>query len=138
MAMFIVSGANISYQCQNDTIDTFSGTTLVARDGYIKPQILAVKVDTYYDLICEYGSWNCTIMYRIMECESKGNPDTINIKDKHRTCNGSYGLMQLSCEHLTDYDIWNSWNDPAENIRVAYDVWKRQGYNAWKRCYNSL
>jgi len=46
-----VSWANIPYQCQNDTIDTFSGTTLVARDGYIKPQILAVKVDTYYDLI---------------------------------------------------------------------------------------
>lgn len=104
----------------------------------IKPTISGNLVFTDYDHIISKYDWDSTIMYRIMECESKSNPNAVNTRDRHRTCNGSYGLMQLSCEHLTDYGIWDSWNDPAENIRVAYDVWRRQGEGAWSNCYNSL
>ncbi len=134
-----MSGANTEIVSKSYENDTFTGSTLVQRDTYaMKGQVYAVKTDYYYELISQYDDWNSTIMYRIMECESKGNQDAVNTRDRHRTCNGSYGLMQLSCEHLTDYGIWDSWNDPAENIRVAYDVWRRQGEGAWFNCYQSV
>jgi uncharacterized protein YxeA len=89
------------------------------------------RIRRYESYLKEYDGWNANLMYKILKAESSGNPKKVNYKDKHRTCNGSYGLMQLSCEHLTDYDIWDSWDNPEENIRVAYEVWKRQGYEAW-------
>jgi hypothetical protein len=89
------------------------------------------RIRRYEGYLREYNGWNADLMLKILIAESEGNPKVINHHDRHRTCNKSYGLMQLSCEHLTDYDIWDSWDDPEENIRVAYEVWKRQGYEAW-------
>ena len=105
------------------------------RIPYYQNQVLAYKEDYNY-LISKYN-WDIATMSFILQCESSGNPKAPNEKDKHKTCNGSYGLMQLSCEHLTDYDIWDSWQDPAVNIDIAYKVWVRQGYGAWRNCYKS-
>jgi len=104
-----------------------------------RPQIgsLAYK-GTNYDYLLEKYDWDINIMSHILNCESGGNPEIPNYKDKHKTCIGSYGLMQLSCEHLTDYNIWDSWQDPAVNIDIAYKIWVRQGYGAWLNCYRGF
>lgn len=110
--------------------------TLVARGpGYIvtDPQILGSKfVENEYinDIIRKYD-WNAELMIRIMKAESGGNLNAVNAKDRHRTCKGSYGLMQISCEWLTKYNAWSSWNNAETNIAIAYKVWKIQGYRAW-------
>ena len=93
----------------------------------------------YYDLIKQY-SWNIDTAYEIMKCESSGNPEAVNWKDKHRGCNGSFGLFQVGCVHIGPYNITNHKElyDPETNIAVAYEVWKKQGWGAWKNCYNKI
>ena len=117
---------------------------------YTKYQVLGVMTDKvaykpnlsdkqYYDLIKQY-SWNIDTAYEIMKCESSGNPEAVNWKDKHRGCNGSFGLFQVGCVHIGPYNITNHKElyDPETNIAVAYEVWKSQGWNAWKNCYNKI
>lgn len=95
---------------------------------FVESEVLGSR--SYYDILKQYD-WDAETMYRVLLAESSGNPNAINHNDKHRTCRGSYGLMQLSCEHLANYGIWDSWDNPEENIRVSYNVWQKQGYRAW-------
>ena len=82
------------------------------------------------DIIARYD-WDAELMYKIAIAESEKNPNAINHKDEHRTCSGSFGIMQLSCENVEKYGIWDSWNNPEINISVAYKVWTSQGLRAW-------
>lgn len=64
-----------------------------------------------------------------MRAESGCNPQSINGQDNHKTCVGSYGLMQVACLH---YEDGQDKLDPATNINVAYGVYQRSnGYNPW-------
>jgi soluble lytic murein transglycosylase-like protein len=100
---------------------------------YVKPQFLSTKriVGDYYHLFTQYD-WDARLMYAIMMAESGGNPNAINYKDRHKGCNNSYGLMQLSCLHLGKYGLTiDNVFDAPTNIRVSYEIFKVQGLKAW-------
>ena len=85
----------------------------------------------YDHLIYQYD-WDARLMRAIFTAESQMNPNAINRKDKHKGCSGSYGIAQLGCVWFGKYGLTrDNWNDPETNIRVAYEVYKIQGLNAW-------
>jgi len=134
----VMSGANIEIVSKSYENDTFTGSTLVQRDTYaIKGQVYAVKTDYYYELISQYDDWNSTIMYRIMECESKGNPEAHNFS--HRTKDDSWGLFQINRYGKLSYRPSAEWlKVPENNVEYAYEIFKKQSYGAWKSCYQSV
>ena len=77
----------------------------------------------YEDLICSYP-WDCAKAYRVMLCESRGDPTAYNA--------GNYGLFQLNAIHRArvggDLSLFY---DPETNVRVAYDLWSAQGWAPW-------
>src|SRR5690242_4461912 len=58
---------------------------------------------------------------------------TFNEKAVHRNSDGStdYGLWQINSVHGFPELSSGAWADPAVNARLAYQVWKSQGWNAW-------
>lgn len=95
--------------------------------------------NTYYDLIDNY-SWDAEIAHRFMLCESSANPEATNWKDKHKGCNGSFGLFQIGCIHFKKYNItdYRELYDPERNIEIAFSVYQEQGWDAWKKCKNKI
>lgn len=100
-------------------------------DKQVKKQVAkptgVPSADCYYSLLSQY-EWDVATMQRIMRAESGCNPTNHNWADNHRSCKGSYGLMQIGCVHGYSVEYLS---DPANNIAVAYKVWKSQGYRAW-------
>lgn len=58
---------------------------------------------------------------------------TFNERATHRNSDGStdYGLWQINSVHGFPEIASGAWADPATNARLAYQVWKGQGWNAW-------
>ena len=48
--------------------------------------------------------------------------------ETHKVCVGSYGVLQVGCVH---FQPGENRNDTATVVRVAYRVWRSQGYHAW-------
>ena len=86
--------------------------------------------DTYH-LISQYPLWDADLMTRIAFCESGFR--TTAIGDRN-TAHHSYGILQIRNLPSRNYPIETLF-DPAENIRIAYEIWKSQGYGAWLNCY---
>lgn len=80
--------------------------------------------EQYRSAVSEYD-WNANIAMAVMKAESGCNPNAANHNDHHGQCVGSFGLMQLACLH-TDNP-----RNPSENIRVAYQIYSRQGWQPW-------
>lgn len=60
--------------------------------------------------------------------ESDGIATASNWKDSHAGCDGSFGIMQIGCLHgVSREELY----DPATNVRVAYELWKDQGFYPW-------
>lgn len=84
--------------------------------------------------------WDVDIMMAIAHAESGCNPTNHNLtsSETHRDqngnviCVGSYGALQVGCLHYNGEDR----NDIAANIRIAYQVYKRQGLSAWTQFTN--
>ena len=96
-----------------------------------KSQVLGVLA--YQEEIMKYD-WDWEIALSIMACESSGNH--LAIGDKN-TPHYSYGLMQvrnLPERNLNVEDLL----DPIKNIEIAYEIYVKQGWQAWKNCYNNL
>jgi hypothetical protein len=81
---------------------------------------------SYYYLLTQYD-WNINIAYAIMLAESGGNPNAENWKDNHRVCSGSFGLFQLACFRGNI----NTLKDPEINVKMAYELYKREGWRPW-------
>ena len=81
-------------------------------------------------LLSEFD-WNIDYAYKVMICESEGNPTKINWKDNHKVCKGSFGLFQLSCDKGTKEELL----DPETNVKIAYEVWQKNGWKKdWVNC----
>lgn len=80
--------------------------------------------------------WDSELMYKIMMCESGGNPNVINKTPP----DFSVGLMQINIYgKLAESRPSEEWlKVPENNIKFGYEIWKQQGYNAWKNCYNKV
>ena len=78
----------------------------------------------------------------IIERESSGYKKAVNWDDYHPTCDcyGSFGLFQLGKVHMGEYGYnWENRFDPETNVRVAYEVWKLQGWKrGWKNSYYKI
>ena len=77
--------------------------------------------------------WPKQTAYGICMAESKGNSSATNVGDNHGKCRGSYGLMQVGCFWFPYYGYAVSQGHDAEiNMKVAYQIYKRQGgFGAW-------
>lgn len=88
----------------------------------------------YYDLISQYD-WNVATAYRIMMCESSGNPNAHNFS--YRTLDDSWGLFQIN--------LWGNLKKnrpspewllvPENNIAYAHQMYLRNGWRPWRNCY---
>lgn len=67
------------------------------------------------------------IMTAIAMAESSGRTDVT-----HHNSDGStdYGVWQINSVH-SDILALGNWADPAVNARMAFAVYKKQGYSAW-------
>lgn len=70
---------------------------------------------------------NLPIAVAVAYAESSGNTSAT-----HHNRNGTvdYGLWQINSSHSGEFNMSN-WSDGAANARMAYQVWKMQGWNAW-------
>ena len=89
-----------------------------------------LRLDIYH-LLAQYD-WNTDLMYQIMLCESGGNEKAIGDRN---TAHHSYGLLQVRNLPTRNYSIEELF-DPARNIEIGYGIFLKQGYGAWKNCYN--
>lgn len=67
------------------------------------------------------------IMTAIALGESGGRTDITHANKDGST---DYGVWQINSVH-SDILATGNWSDPAANARMAYAVWKKQGYRAW-------
>jgi len=106
-----------------------------------KDNLAAVSASTKAPeaLLKKYFPNNWETMERIMICESQGIANKVG--DEHLTYeNGqgaSYGLLQI--RDIGDrIDDPTKLFDPETNIRMAREIFDRQGYGAWINCANKL
>jgi len=76
----------------------------------------------------EKYDWDSEIALQIMKLESSCNTEAVNKTDNHKVCVGSYGLMQIGCIHTDNVELLKEGN---YNIKIAYEVYKKQGWEAW-------
>lgn len=81
------------------------------------------------ELICSYP-WPCQQALRIARCESTMNPRAYAA--------GNYGLFQINRIHLSNpaYQLTSvdQLYDPQTNVRIAYDLYQRRGWQPWQYC----
>lgn len=113
------------------------GNTLVPRSVIFQPKwyvLGALGEFGVYDTINQYEGWESEKMLAILKAESHLRADVVNEKDYHKGsgCWGSFGLAQIGCCWFGQFGLTkDNWNDPETNIRVAYEIWKISGYEAW-------
>lgn len=66
-------------------------------------------------------------MYRVMLCESSGNPDAYKADN--------FGLLQINAVHapLVGGDP-SAFYDPEINVRIAHQLWLASGMRPWVYC----
>lgn len=92
--------------------------------------------------IRKYGDWDHNIMTAIAKsendtCDPLRHNETLT--ENHKTCVGSYGVLQVGCIHYIDYGYAlteANKNDLALNVQIAHKVWQKQGYTAWTEYRN--
>ena len=78
------------------------------------------------DLVYNYA-WDTATARAVCFAESGGNPNASNYNDKHESCVGSFGLMQIACIHtggVAEYD-------PLKNMDKAFEIYSRSGWKPW-------
>ena len=136
--------ANVPTIKEPDSFITIQGTTLKAS---VPPSFIAsfailgdltseLKDYYLYDLLKPYD-WDIDEAYQVLIYESGGNPKAVNWADKHRNCDGSFGLFQIACVHMENYGIkdYQELFEPEKNIGIAYDLWKKDGWGPWRNCW---
>lgn len=75
---------------------------------------------------------------KVVACESGFNQWAANLRDRHSDGSiGSYGYFQVGALWRHDPEVKGNINRlylPWTNARVAYRIWKRQGWWAWRNC----
>ena len=79
-----------------------------------------------HSLVCTYD-WPCHQALAVMRCESTDNP--------HAYAAGNYGLFQINAIHARRVrGGLDALYDPRENVRVAHEIWREQGWRPWAHC----
>lgn len=100
---------------------------LVAKKAYV-----SVDCEAFRPEVSKYD-WDVEIVLAIAEKESGCNPLNHNLKDKHKVCTGSYGLLQVGCLH---YAKGEDINNVPLNIAKAYVIYseRKNTFRAWTTC----
>ena len=77
--IYIQSLDSIPMMCDNTLLPIADPNSIIV-EPKIEPRVTGIKLFDYDDLIDKYD-WDSTIMYRIMECESKSNPNAVITRD---------------------------------------------------------
>lgn len=64
----------------------------------------------------------------IAMAESHLNPLSLNAKDLHKGCRGSYGIFQIGCIHESNPRILY---DVEYNIKRARELYDQKGWKPW-------
>jgi hypothetical protein len=81
-------------------------------------------VGSWRSLVCDtHYNWRCERAMRVLECESKGNPNATGAL-------GEAGLFQLHPVHRPKA-AGRSLYDPSVNVEVAHQIWMDQGWGPW-------
>lgn len=84
----------------------------------------AGNCEAYRGLVSQYA-WDVRVAMAVMQAESGCRPDAVS-----STCDR--GLMQINCVHSAKVGgNLALLNDPATNIRVAFQVYSGAGWRAW-------
>ena len=117
------------------TFTIIDGNAIKANTTPTTPKIQVLASFSYdwdiYTEIAQYPLWDADLMTRIAFCESGFNAHAIGDRN---TAHKSYGILQIRNLPSRNYPIETLF-DPAENIRIGYDIFLKQGYGAWKNCY---
>lgn len=86
----------------------------------------------YIDEISKYP-WDVTLVIKVAYKESKCSSNAVNLKDSHRGCKGSFGMLQIGCLH---FDKGEDRKNAPLNIEKAFEVYKSAGYSfsPWSVC----
>ena len=113
----------------------------------LDPDLVVPAACAPYVALIEKYNWNVQTAINVMNNESSCEANAVNLNDKHKSdiyprdypqgyCMGSFGLFQTSCTRIVYYDA-------AENIALAYQIYREQGWHAWLmtcttkvKCYN--
>ncbi len=91
------------------------------------PSWIPTKCKPYWEEVTKYD-WDATTTIKVMYAESGCNSQAKNMQDSHKTCKGSFGLMQISCGYK---DLHN----PVQNIKIAYEEkYSKGGWSHWSVC----
>jgi len=85
---------------------------------------------TIEDRIAQYD-WDKALAYKIMMCESGGNPNALN--DNPKTGDYSVGLFQINLygDNAKDRPSEDWLKVPENNISYAYELYKKGGFSHW-------
>lgn len=77
------------------------------------------------------------VFIKIAKAESRLKPNAYNPEwhydsDGKKLCQGSFGLLQLSCEHLLENP--EALYDVDMNIQLAKKIYEENGFEAWGVC----
>jgi len=87
-------------------------------------------------MIAEYD-WDFNTALHIARCESNLNPKALN--NNPQTRDYSVGIFQINLYgSLKDARPSEEMlYDPAFNVSYAYQIYQKQGWNAWRNCFVS-
>lgn len=77
-----------------------------------------------------FAGRDLTLAVAVAYAESGGIADNVNHNsDQFRSTD--FGLWQINDHYWGDLLKTGSWSNPADNARMAYTVYKAQGWDAW-------
>lgn len=89
------------------------------------------------EVIGQYD-WDSNIAYRIMMCESGGNPTIVN--NNPLTGDYSVGLFQINLygDNALKRPPEDWLKNSSNNIKYAYELYSNGGWSHWTNCYKQL
>ena len=120
---------NVKQTEQDKKIETAKVAKQSLKSMAVQRPVLSGGCEQYRPLISQYA-WNVETVLAICSAESGGNANAVNAGDRHETCLGSYGLLQIDCGWYYKANLF----DPVTNIRLGYGKYLASGYLPWSVC----
>lgn len=97
----------------------------LASTGFSQKPV-ASGCEQYRSLISAYN-WPVDVAIAVANSESGCNTHAVSPTRDH-------GIFQINEVHIAKAGSIQALHDPATNIKVAYQIWSRQGFRPWSVC----
>ncbi len=85
-------------------------------------------------------NWDSLVVEKIISCESSWNVRAFNPETRAKELGitkwSSCGLFQISAPECIPED--NIWYNPIENIKRAFELYQKRGWQPWYNCGKKL